>query len=265
MRALATVSLLLVACAGHAPEAPPAPPPLGAPFETVEVPRALCGDAIEAELRARPFGIPTCGEGADLRFVRARAGARDVVVIAIDDMRPTADDGPVEHHACLVIDGGLRGARCDESEGAIALDDALGVLAPATDADARALLRAAVLLDRRSPNVAFDVATRDALAATAGPLGDSIREVDVTVDATGLVAVAGTFDTTYCCWNADVTTYDASIDSGGHVSLSTLALLRADGASGVPRPWEGPHPPPAIDLGALDARLGSVVGRAATP
>lgn len=251
--------LLLVACSG--PPSPPAPPPLTTPFATVEEPRAFCGDPLEAELRARPIGIPSCDPPrTDLRYVRARAGARDVVVIVLDDSRPTAQDGDVEHHGCLVVDGALRGPRCDQYEEPTSLDAELGELRPASPADARALLRAAVLLDRRSPEVFFDVAARDARAASAGLAGDAIRSVEVEIDEHHLTAVAVTFDESYAGWSADITSYDASIDERGHVGFSTYPILEAHGSHDAREPWApAPHEDEMTDSLLLQ-QLGAVTG-----
>jgi hypothetical protein len=265
VRASVVLAIVIVGCGEPRPEQH-APAPLSTPFVTVEQPTALCGERLEQELRARPIGLPTCHPTAtDIRYVRARAGSHDVIVIALDDSRETWNDGPVEHYACLVVDGELRGASCSGAGERTTLDAALGALSPASLADARALLRAAVLLDRGSPEVDFDVAARDARAAASGAASDPIRSVDVELDSAAprLTAVAVRFDQSYGGWEADITRYDAEIDAQGHVVVSTSPILRANGTNDAHPPWAVPDP-----VGTLGPQFllgGEVTGTTAAP
>lgn len=142
------------------------PPPALSPFETVELPRDLCGDPLEPIARAAWFDLPLCETpGAVLWYLRGRYQFHDTRhdIVMIVESEPGAP-----YDAC-----GSR--RLDVR---YLLDGHVGQLGypyePISWSDARALLRATVFEQAHlwrgaadgPASICFDTPCRDALAAT---------------------------------------------------------------------------------------------------
>lgn len=251
---LAMVSVMTTSCS-----CTPAVPALTTPFETVEQPRDLCGTALETELRARRLRLPACGEAVEMSFVRARAGAHDVVVVAYDDVTPTYDDGPTARGACVVIDGAPYGRTCpppteqdvetfDESEVELSLGDMLGAAPPPSPADSRAILRAAILARAETTHVAWDAAGREARSATWGPMRELVLAIPVGMrdrpSGIGVRAFSATQDLIRSYWRANIVRYDAWLDADGRIHEHVESLVDAQSSPDRHEPpWESGSPP----------------------
>jgi hypothetical protein len=199
----------------------------------------------------------------EMCFVRARAGAHDVVVIAYDDQTPTYEDGAPEHRSCIVIDGARRGDRCapprvydpaaeadelaDPDQG-LTLGGMLGAAPPPTEADTRALLRAAVLAEAHTTHVAWDSAGREAASARWGRLADMLAAIPVGMHSgasgTGARAFVAIQDEYYFGWRAKIERYDVWLDAQGRVHEHVETLLESSGSHrGHDPPWQVAAPP----------------------
>lgn len=230
----AALAMLLAGCG--------APPPTSAPLaEVVEWPTDPCGTPTEAFVRAsnlraevpRPLGVPPCTER--IRYVRAGAHGRDVLVVVWRDTRPMAVDGAPLSAAVVLVDG--------------AQSVLEGLPPPDTEADGRALLRGAVLAMHRSPNVVFVSQSESTWYDEWGPLFRLFEGVPIGMSGrAALTALGIERETGMSGWLARVTRYDASLE-GGVAVVHTSVIHESHGGAMERPPWvfDPDTPSPGID------------------
>lgn len=244
-RSIAIVWAWLAACAGPVPAGPG--PAAHArvvsasraqdPESSNDVLRDLCGSPIEAWLGELVPAMPRCKRHRSrprIQYVRARSTSGDVVVVAWHYYLGAGGCSPTREGRAIVVDGRVV--------------PGLPVLEPASDADARAILRAAMLHATGPTSLCTEVACRDRSRASWSHAWSIIEPVPVGATGDGvstrLVALRIEHDRHVGGWHDEIERLDAWFDEHGAPAVGRTMLheeswSRADSAEPPPRCTEG--------------------------